>query len=147
MGACSREISTLPVLAGCPGSGEYFFMVGADGGLGTGKYALRPASDIKACFLSAIKKDKIQVVVGVTEDGDGNIIMSNTSTQLVITRSGIIQGSVWVTATGPEMPQEADGVSTAYYGEPQYSGDEVTINFIQSFGDGDVVIVHLLYLG
>ena len=142
---CSEEISGLPILTGCPGNSEYFFMVGASSGKGAGGYALRSAADVKSCFLSGVKFGFVQIVVGVTKDGDGNIIMGNTSTQLIISQAGVISFSVRVSSDGSEMPIDADGVAQAYYGSV-INPTNLTVNFIQPFGDNSIVIVHYAYI-
>lgn len=142
---CGTEISSVVKLIGCPGASEYFFMVGATGGDGPGGYALRSAAEVKSCFLGGLSFGFVQIVVGVTEDPDGNIIMNDQSTQLVVDQAGILGSSVFIT-TGTELPREGDGVNQIYYGDPQITSTNMTVNFIQSFGNQTVLIVHYAYI-
>lgn len=47
--SCGVDFASLPLLDGCPGDSEQFLVRGAEGGLGTGKYARRTWANIKAC--------------------------------------------------------------------------------------------------
>lgn len=141
---CGVEIANIPEIGGCPANGEYFFMIGVAGGAYDQGYALRSVANVRKCFLSSIKFVALQIVVGVTLDGGGNVIMDDTDTQLVISQPNILQDSVWITNAGPEMPKDGTGVSVAYFGDV-ITANDVTINFIQTFGTGTTVIVHYAY--
>lgn len=86
----------------------------------------------------------LQVVVGVTLDGDGNVIMDDTATSLTISQANVIQDSAWVT-NGVEVPRSADGIQVQCY-TPVYTQNDITFNFLQSYSDNDVLIFHYAYL-
>jgi hypothetical protein len=48
-GSCGIEANTLPLLTGCPADNEYFLVMNAVGGKGSGKYARRAWVDLKNC--------------------------------------------------------------------------------------------------
>ncbi len=48
--ACDQEINGLPVLTGCPADTEYFLVIGASGGAGTGLYGLRSWLSLVNCL-------------------------------------------------------------------------------------------------
>lgn len=50
MADCDQEINGLPVLAGCPADTEYFLVIGASGGAGTGLYGLRSWLSLVNCL-------------------------------------------------------------------------------------------------
>jgi hypothetical protein len=61
--ACQgEELSSLPVLLGCPSDTEKVLVMGAIGGMGAGGYALRNWKDLKACILGSVKLPYIGVV-------------------------------------------------------------------------------------
>lgn len=61
--ACEgEELSSLPLLLGCPGDDEKILVINAIGGQGAGRYALRQWSAVKACIIGDVNKPYIGVV-------------------------------------------------------------------------------------
>lgn len=61
--ACEgTELSSLPLLFGCPGTNEWILVGNAIGGSGDGRYARRKWGDIKNCITGTVRLPYIGVV-------------------------------------------------------------------------------------
>lgn len=76
MSCQSDELSSLPLLLGCPADDEWFLVGNATGGIGVGGYARRAWADIKRCILSTV----LLPYVGVVDRGQPNDPVSGVST-------------------------------------------------------------------
>ena len=109
--SCAVDISTLPLLTGCPSDNEFFLVGNASGGYGTGGYARRRYADLKNCFAANVVFHKLQFEIGaggsplnegdttltITVDNpmansefvmlDNNVLIPNLSTQISYTVS------------------------------------------------------------
>lgn len=132
--------SALPVDS-CPADTDLLMFSQADG-----TQVFRTWGTVRSCLLTQIKAGFLEIVVGVTRDNDGNIMMDDTATSLTILQANIIQDSIWITL-GVEVPRDQEGVQVQDY-TPIYApdGNSVTCNFLQNYSNDDVLIFHYLYL-
>lgn len=82
----------------------------------------------------------MQIKVGVTQDQQGNVIMSDTDTGLVITVQNPQTDSVWITVGGIELPRGETDIAS--YGTPVYTTSTITINFNTTFNNNDIIVIH-----
>lgn len=75
MSCQADELSSLPLLNGCPADDEWFLVGNAVGGEGIGGYARRTWADIKACIFS-----RIDPYIGVVDRGQATDPVSGTDT-------------------------------------------------------------------
>ena len=68
-GQCNVELSSLPLLSGCPADDEWFLVGNAVGGKTPSKYARRLWSDIKSC-VSGGGGGYVALSATITEQGD-----------------------------------------------------------------------------
>src|SRR6185312_5193337 len=73
--ACTQELNGLPVINGCPGSNEIFFVANAIGGQQPGGYGWRKWSDIKNCIVGTV----VPPYIGVVDRGNQGDPISGTS--------------------------------------------------------------------
>ena len=76
--SCAVDISTLPLLTGCPANDEFLLVGNAAGGYGTGGYARRRYSDLKACIAAGLSFIPLQFEVGDTVMNEGDITLTIT---------------------------------------------------------------------
>ena len=76
--SCKKDLSTLPILFGCPSNDELFLVNNAIGGYnndGSGRgYAYRKWSDIKNCIIGTV----VAPYIGVVDRGNPNDPVSGT---------------------------------------------------------------------
>jgi len=125
---CTKEISGLPVLEGCPSDSEYVLTIGATDGEGVGRYALRKLTTIITCMVNKFTFPEIDTIVGV----DGILSQGDTSYQIGQETGNpiinIANQSVKVTIDGTRIyPQPiTDGI---FVGIEYGANNTVTINF------------------
>jgi hypothetical protein len=145
--ACTIDESALPILTGCPGPNELIVVGNAVGGLDanggyTVGYGRRYWSAIAACSVAAIKFFFNQFIVG--QGGSpispgGSVITLNFSSLGI---SSILQDSVFITASGPELPRN-DNTQVSY--TVAYNPTNVVITLNEAVSDGDQFILHYAY--
>lgn len=133
---CDTELSSLPILSGCPLPGEYFLSGNAVGGQGAGLYGRRLWSDVKSCVLSGLNFVFKQFLVGTDP------LLPPGQTTIILSVANIIQGSVFITLGGPELPQ-ADNTQISY--TVTYSPSQTTIVFNQAANAGQQYVLHYCY--
>lgn len=129
--ACTIDESSLPILTGCPGPNELIVVANAVGGLDsngnyTVGYGRRTFGSIAACIVAAIKFMFDDFIVGQAGDllGIGGTTITLTFSSLGITT--ILQDSVFITFSGPELPR-SDDTQLSY--EVEYNSTNVVITF------------------
>lgn len=94
---CGKEINTLPILTGCPADGEYFLVVGAAGGFGSGQYALRSWANLVTCLLEGgiflVYGDELDNGVYANSDYDNIelVVFSNSINRYLIPVTEYVQ--------------------------------------------------------
>ena len=86
-----------------------------------------------------ISTDSLQVVVGYTLDGNGDLYMDNTSTSLTINQTGILKGSVLV-FNGTIVPFDDLNIDSVTCGVV-YLNSKIIINFSQPYDNKQVINV------
>lgn len=86
---CEVELSSLPLLSGCPANNEWVLFGNATGGQGAGGYARRLWSDIKACLAGTF--NPLVFIVGRGEATDP-IAGQSTWTSTVLQNLGASNG-------------------------------------------------------
>lgn len=133
---CDTELSSLPILTGCPLPNEYFLVGNAVGGQGIGLYGRRLWSDVRACVLAGLNFVFNQFVIGIS----GPTIIGGTT--IVLAVANIIPGSLFITLGGPELPQN-DNTQISY--TVSYSQSQTTIIFDQAVQNNQLYILHYCY--
>jgi len=139
--SCSTEINGLPILTGCPADTELLLVMNSTATGNNGGYGLRYASAIRQCFLQGLK-----FVFQQFKIGSGGSPMSAGDTSMTITLTApqaILQGSVFITLGGTELPQ--NDTSQVCYGVVYNSPTSFTINFDQGVENGQQYIYHYAY--
>lgn len=145
--ACTIDESALPILTGCPGSNELIVVENAIGGLDangmlTVGYARRYWRDLANCAVAAIQFFFQQFTVG---QGGSPIAPGGTTITLTFSSLGIssvLQDSIFITFTGPELPRN-DDTQVSYTVE--YNSTNVIITFNQAVQAGQTYILHYAY--
>lgn len=138
MAACDTELSSFPLLSGCPSDAEYFLVGNAVGGRGVGLYGRRLWSDIRQCALSGLKFVFEQFTVGV-----GTPPINAGQTTIIINTPNIIPGSVFITNAGPELPQN-DNTQMSY--TVTISPSNAIIVFVQAVQNSQQYVLHYAYI-
>lgn len=137
MATCDIELSSLPLLSGCPTDSEYFLVGNAVGGQGLGKYGRRLWNDIRSCALAGLHFVFNQFTVGV-----GTPPINAGQTTIIINTPNIISGSVFITNAGPELPQN-DNTQFSYVATVTTSN--LVIVFNQAVQNGQQYVIHYAY--
>jgi|ERR1700743_3710638 len=122
MAACDTELSSLPLLSGCPTDNEYFLVGGALGGEGVGQYGRRLWSDVKSCALSGLNFVFNQFLVGTSGP------LAPGQTTIILSVNNVIPESLHIVLGGIELPQN-DNTQISY--QVAYSPSQTTIVFNQ----------------
>ena|ERR1700761_1251196 len=137
MAGCPNELSNLaPVISSCPGSNELLLFCNVSGQ--QGGYAFRSWATVRACLSALIEFDTLQFVVG-----QFGAPMTVGQTTLVIDQENLILGSVFITLSGTEIPQN-DGTQISYI--PTYGDNMVSIVFNQGVQDLQQYIIHFAFI-
>ena len=149
--ACTIDESSLPILTGCPADNELIVVANAAGGLDangmyTVGYARRYWGDMRKCAVSAIQFKHLEFTIG-----NPGSPMSNGDTELTITYgtglglniTSILQDSIFITASGPEMPRDDDN---QFSYDVQYNLTNVIITFNQGVATGQEFTLHFAFV-
>jgi hypothetical protein len=140
--ACTIDESSLPILTGCPGSGELIVVENAVGGLDangmfTVGYARRYISDLITCFLNNLVFVPLQFTIGQLGSP-----MTAGQTVLVINQANLIQDSVNVVLGGVVLDRNDDS-QVSYV--PVYGSNDVTLTFNEPAETGQVYVINYAY--
>ena len=145
--ACTIDESALPILTGCPGPNELIVVANAVGGLDqngnqTIGYGRRTFASIATCIVSAIKFMFNSFIVGQAGDllGVGGTTITLTFSSLGI--NTILQDSVFITFSGPELPR-SDDTQLSY--TVAYNATNVVITFNAAGETGQQYTLHYAY--
>ena len=140
--ACSTEINSLPILTGCPSDTEAVMVMFSSASGNNGGYGLRYMGAVRQCWLAQLQFSFTQFKVGSAGSpiSAGETALTIT---LPLTTNTILQGSVFITLGGTELPQ--NDTSQICYGIVYNSATSFTINFDQGVENGQQYILHYTY--
>lgn len=123
-GSCQKEISSEPILTGCPADTELILVVNSTAPGNDGGYGLRYIKDVRQCWLQNNLIFKyVQFVVGAFGD-----LLGIGGTTVTIVQSGVVEDSVQVILGGVVLDRN-DSSQISY--TVAYSGTGFVITFNQ----------------
>lgn len=138
MSCQADELSSLPLLFGCPGDDEWFLVGNAEGGVGVGKYARRQWVDLKRCVFNTISP-----YVGVVDRGNATDPVSGTGifTSTLLAGLGTTNnGDIQIVLGEVLRSNFGDNASFAYTDNGDGTGT-ITLNTPETFFPGSTLFV------
>jgi hypothetical protein len=139
--ACTLDESALPILSGCPGPNELIVVGNAIGGIDangmfTVGYGRRTIGSLITCFLNNLIFVYEQFKIGASGPiNPGDVV-------LTINQTNVIQDSVFITFSGPELPRQ--DITQISYGI-SYTASGFSITFDQAVQIGQQYTLHYAY--